>query len=144
MSESQQRTKKFEAEQEPARAFDRGGLLACLAISTFLVIWITLASERFNLRSAVFLLVLPWVLLRAGGIITTALRMPSFFALDFLLGVAVVSVGVMAWKSFVPFSFWILLVILLIAVAGIPKLLPQHQRDPVSALGLLGVLASLA
>src|SRR5947207_2754021 len=144
MSESQQRTEKFEKEQQPAHAFDSRCLLACLAISTFLVVWITLASGRFNLRSAVFLLLLPWVLLRAGGIITTALRLPSFFALDFLLGVAIVSVGVMTWKIFVPFSLWIPLIVLLIAVAGIPKLLPHHQRDPVSALGLLGVIAGLA
>jgi xanthosine utilization system XapX-like protein len=127
-----------------ARAVDRRSLLAFLAISTFRVAWITLASGSFNLRSAVFLLVLPWVLLRTGGIITAALRVPSFFALDFLLGVAVVSVGVMAWKIFVPFSLWVPLIILLIAVAGIPKLFPHHQRDPLSALGLLSVIASLA
>jgi hypothetical protein len=127
-----------------ARAIDRRCLLACLAISTFLVAWITLSSGSFNLRSAVFLLVLPWVLLRTGGIITAALRLPSFFALDFLLGVAIVSVGVMAWKIFVPFSLWVLLIILLIAVAGIPKLLPHHRRDPLSALGLLSVIVSLA
>jgi hypothetical protein len=144
MSESQQRTKTFEEKQQPARALDSRYLLACLAISIFLVVWITLASGRFNLRSEVFLLVLPWVLLRAGGIITAALRLPSFFALDFLLGVAVISVGVMAWKIFVPFSLWVALVILLIAVAGIPKFLPKHQRDPVSALDLLGVIVSLA
>ena len=144
MSESKQRTEKFEEEQQPARAFDGRCLLACLAISTFLVVWITLASGSFNLRSAVFLLMLPWVLLRAGGIITAALRLSSFFALDFLLGVAVVSVGVMAWKIFVPFSLWVPLIILLIAVAGIPKLLPYHQRAPVSALGLLSVIAGLA
>jgi hypothetical protein len=144
MSESQQRPKKFEEEQKPARALDSRCLLACLAISTFLVVWITLASGSLNPRSAVFLFFLPWVLLRAGGIITAALRLPSFFALDFLLGVAVVSVGVMAWKIFVPFSLWIALIVLLIAVAGIPKLLPHHQRDPVSTLGLLSVIASLA
>jgi hypothetical protein len=144
MSESQQRTKTFEEKQQPARALDSRCLLACLAISIFLVVWITLASGSFNLPSAVFLLVLPWVLLRAGGIITAALRFPSFFALDFLLGVAIVSVGVMTWKVFVPLSLWILLIILLIAVAAIPKLLPHHQRDPVSALDLLGVIASLA
>jgi len=143
MSESQQATKKFETKQQPPHAFDRRCLIACLTISAFLVAWITLASGSFNLRSAVFLLVLPWVLLRAGGIITALLRLPSFFALDFLLGVAVVSVGVMAWKSFVPFSLWVPLIILLIAVAGIPKLLPHHQRDPVSALGLLSIIASL-
>lgn len=136
--------KKFEEKQQPARAFDRRCLLACLAISIFLVVWITFAGGSFSLRSAVFLLVLPWVLLRAGGIIASALRLPSFFALDFLLGVAVVSVGVMAWKIFVPLSLWVLLIILLIAVAGIPKLLPDHRRDPVSALGLLGIIASLA
>src|SRR6266446_5245011 len=143
MSESQQATKKFETKQQPPHAFDRRCLIACLTISAFLVAWITLASGSFNLRSAVFLLVLPWVLLRAGGVITALLRLPSFFALDFLLGVAVVSVGVMAWKSFVPFSLWVPLIILLIAVAGIPKLLPHHQRDPVSALGLLSIIASL-
>lgn len=144
MSESQQRTEKFEKEQQPAHAFDSRCLLACLAISTFLVVWITLASGSFNLRSAVFLLVLPWVLLRAGGIITAALRLSSFFALDFLLGVAIVSVGVMAWKIFVPFSLWVALIILLIAVAGIPKLVPYHQRDPLSAVGLLSVIVGLA
>ena len=144
MTESQQRTKKFEEEQQPARAFDRRCLLACLAISIFLIVWITLASGSFNLRSAVFLLVLPWVLLRTGGIITAALRLPSFFALDFLLGVAIVSVGVMAWKIFVPFSLWVPLIILLIAAAGIPKFLPRNQRDRVSALDLLCVIASLA
>src|SRR6266513_4261732 len=144
MSESQQRTEKFEKEQQPAYVFDSRCLLACLAISTFLVVWITLASGSFNLRSAVFLLVLPWVLLRAGGIITTALRLPSFFALDLLLGVAVVSVGVMIWKICVPLSLWIPLVVLLIVAAGIPKLVPQNQRELVSAWDLLCVIASLA
>jgi hypothetical protein len=142
MCEIRQQTRKFE-EKQPPRSIDRCSLLACLAISIFLVVWITLASGSFNLRSAVFLLVLPWVLLRAGGIITAALRLPSFFALDFLLGVAIVSVGVMAWKMFVPFSLWVALIILLIAVAGIPKFLPDHQRDPVSALDLLCVFVSL-
>jgi hypothetical protein len=143
MCEIRQQARRFE-EKQPPRGIDRCCLLACLAVSIFLVVWITLASGSFNLRSAVFLLVLPWVLLRAGGIITAALRLPSFFALDFLLGVAIVSVGVMAWKLFVPFSLWIALIVLLIAVTGIPKFLPDHQRDPVSALGLLGVIVSLA
>ena len=142
MCEIGQQTRRFE-EKQPPRSMDRCCLLACLAISIFLVVWITLAGGSFSLRSAVFLLVLPWVLLRTGGIVTAALRLPSFFALDFLLGVATVSVGVMAWKIFVPLSLWVLLIVLLIAVAGIPKFLPDHQRDPVSALGLLGVIASL-
>jgi hypothetical protein len=144
MIESQQRTKKFEEEQQPAPAFGGRCLLACLAISIFLIVWITLASRSLNLYSAVFLLVLPWVLLRAGGIITVALRLPSFFALDFLLGVAVVSVGVIAWKILVPLSLWIPLIVLLIASAGIPKFLPRNQPDRVSALDLLCVIASLA
>lgn len=144
MNENQQLTTKFEQGQYSAYGFDRHCLLGCLAISIVLAVWITLASGTLNLPSAVFLLVLPSVLLRAGGIITAALRLRSFFALDFLLGVAVVSVGVMAWKMFVPFSLWVALIILLIAVAGIPRFLPLHKRDPVSALGLLGLIASLA
>jgi hypothetical protein len=144
MNKSQQLTEKFKQKQQPGRAFDGRCVLACLAISIFLIVWITLASGSFNLYSAVFLLVLPWVLLRAGGIISATLRLPSFFALDFLLGVAVVSVGVMAWKFFVPLSLWILLIVLLIAAAALPRLLPQNQRDRVSALDLLCVIASLA
>src|SRR5947207_2645558 len=144
MDASQQRIEAPEEKQQSARGFDGGCLLACLAISAFLIVWLTLAGGSFDLRFAVFLLVLPWVLLRAGGIITAALRLPSFFALDFLLGVAIASVALMAWKIFVPFSLWVALIIFLIAVAGIPKFLPDHQREPVSALGLLGVIASLA
>ena len=143
-NQMQQRTKKFEEKQESVRAFDGSCVLACLAISIFLVVWITLTSGGFSLPSVVFLLALPWVLLRVGGIITAALRLPSFFALDLLLGVAVVSVGVMAWKICVPLSLWIPLVVVLIVAAGIPKLLPQNQREPVSALDLLCVIASLA
>jgi len=109
----------------------------------FLFAWITLASGSLNLPSAVFVFVLPWVLLRSGGIITAGLRLPSFFALDFLLGVAIVSMGVMVWKLFVPFSLWVLLIILLIVVAALPKLLPDHRRDPLSTLGLLSVIVSL-
>lgn len=119
------------------------GLLACFAISAFLIVWITLASGSLNVPAALFFLVLPWVLLRAGGIISTALRFPSFFALDFLLGVGVVSVVILAWKVVIPLSLWILLIVLLIAIAGIPKLRPLQQRDPLSSLGLLAVIVSL-
>src|SRR5215467_12445753 len=132
-----------EQKQQPARSFDSYGLLACLVISVFLIVWITLASKSLNFGTFIFLLALPWVLLRAGAIVTAALRFPSFFALDFLLGVTVVSVAVMSWKFFVPLSLWILLIVLLVAVASIPKLLPHHQRDPLSALGLLSVIVSL-
>ncbi len=132
-----------ERKLQPARRFDIYSLLACLAISAFLILWITFAGESFNLRSAFFLLVLPWFLLRAGGIISAAIRLPSFFALDFLLGVAVVSVVVLAWKVFLPLSLWVMLIVLLIAIAGIPKLLPQQKRDPLSRLGLLGIIVSL-
>ena len=100
-------------------------------------------AKSLNFGSVVFLFALPWVLLRAGAIVTAALRFPSFFALDFLLGVTVVSVAVMSWKFFVPLSLWVLLIVLLVAVASIPKLLPRHRRDPLSALGLLSVIVSL-
>src|SRR6476660_667287 len=130
-------------EQQPARRFDSYGLLACLVISTFSIVWITLASESLNFGTVVFLFALPWVLLRAGEIVTAALRFPSFFALDFLLGVTVLSVAVMGWKFFLPVSLWVLLIVLLVAIASIPKLLPHHRRDPLSALGLLSVVVSL-
>lgn len=143
MDASQQRIEAPEEKQQSARGFDGRCLLACLAISAFLIVWIILASGSFNLRFAVFLLVLPWILLRAGGTITAALRRPSFFALDFLLGVAIASIAVMAWKICVPFSLWVALIIFLITVAGVPKFLPDHQREPVSTFGLLGVIASL-
>jgi hypothetical protein len=144
MTGSQLATTKVETNQQPVRPFDVRCLVACLAISTFLVVWITLASESFSLYSAVFLFVLPWVLLRAGGVITTALQLPSFFALDFLLGVTVVSTGVLAWKTFVPLSLWIALTGLLIAAAVIPMLLPPNQRARVSGLDLLCIIVSLA
>ena len=143
MSHIQQLAKTGEQKQQPARGFDSYGLLACLVISIFLIVWITLASKSLNFGSVVFLFALPWVLLRAGAIVTAALRFPSFFALDFLLGVTVVSVAVMSWKFFVPVSLWVLLIVLLVAVASIPKLLPRHRRDPLSALGLLSVIVSL-
>src|SRR6476660_5184296 len=130
-------------EQQPARRFDSYGLLACLVISTFSIVWITLASESLNFGTVVFLFTLPWVLLRAGAIVTAALRFPSFFALDFLLGVTVVSVAVMSWKFFVPVSLWVLLVVLLVAGVGIPKFLPRHRRDRLSGLGLIAVIVSL-
>jgi hypothetical protein len=112
-------------------------------ISAFLIGWITLAGESFNPRSALFLLLLPPVLLRAGGVISAAIRLPSFFALDFLLGVAVTSVGIMAWKIFVPLSLWIPLIGLLIVAAGIPELLPKKQHNRVFTLDLLCVIVSL-
>jgi hypothetical protein len=49
----------------------------------------------------------------------------------------------MTWKLFVPVSLWVLLVVLLLAVASIPKLLAHHRRSPLSPLGLLGVIVSL-
>jgi hypothetical protein len=111
MSETQQLTGTKQQTQQSARTLDTYGLLACIAISAFATAWITVASRSFNLRSVLFLLVLPWVLLRAGAIVTAALRFPSFFALDFLLGVTVISVVVMTWKFFVPLSVWFLLIV---------------------------------
>src|SRR5262245_2343814 len=111
MRDTDQLPSAAEQELQPVRGFDAHGRLACLAISAFLIAWITLAGGRFNVPAALFLLVLPWVLLRAGGIISTILRSPSFFAFDFLLGVAVVSVLILAWKVFVPLSLWVLVII---------------------------------
>jgi hypothetical protein len=143
MREIQQLSKTNEPKQQPARGSDTYGLLACVVVSAFLIVWITLASGSFSLPSAVFLFLLPWILLRAGSIITAGLRLPSFFALDFLLGVAAVSIAVMGWKVFVPLSLWVLLIALLTAIVMIPKLLPHQQRDPLSALGLLAIIVSL-
>lgn len=143
MSQIEQLAKADEQKQQPTRGFDTYGLLACILISIFLIVWITLASKSLSFGSVVFLLALPWVLLRAGAIITATLRFPSFFALDFLLGVTVVSVAVMTWKFFVPISLWVMLIVLLVAVTSIPKLLPHHRRDSLSALGLLSVIVSL-
>ena len=143
MSHIEQLAKASEQERQPARGFDIYGLSACLLISTFSIAWITVASKSLNFGTVVFLFALPWVLLRAGAIVTAALRFPSFFAFDFLLGVTVLSVAVMAWKFFVPLSLWALLIVLVIAVATIPKFLRPHQRDPLSSLGLLAVIVSL-
>src|SRR6266481_6116328 len=127
MSHTKQLPETDEQKQQPARGFDSYGLVACLVISTLSIVWITLASKSLNFGTVVFLFALPWVLLRAGAIVTATLRFPSFFALDFLLGVTVVSVAVMGWKYFVPLSLWVLLVVLLVAVATIPKLLPRDR-----------------
>src|SRR5262245_52834168 len=143
MSQIQQLAKTGEQERQPASGFDGYGSLACIVISIFLVVWITLATKSLNFGSVVFLFALPWVLLRAGAIVTAALRFPSFFALDFLLGVTVISVGVMTWTFFVPVSLWVLLIVLLVAIASIARFLPSHRRDPLSALGLLSVIVSL-
>jgi hypothetical protein len=143
MSRIEKLAKTGEQKQQAVRGLDSHGLLACLLISIFLIVWITLASKSLNFGSVAFLFALPWVLLRAGAIVTAALRFPSFFALDFLLGVTVVSVAVMSWKFFVPLSLWVLLIVLLVAVATIPRLLPRYRRDPLSPLGLLSVIVSL-
>ena len=143
MSHIQQLASTDEQKQQPTRKFDSYGLAACLVISVFLIVWITLAAKSLNFGSVIFLFALPWVLLRAGAIVTAALRFPSFFALDFILGATVVSVAVMTWTFFVPLSLWVVLIALLLAAAIIPKLVARHSRDPLSALGLLGVIVSL-
>jgi hypothetical protein len=143
MSQIQQLANTGEQKQQSARSFDSYGLVACVVISIFLIIWITLVTKSLNFSTVVFLVALPWILLRTGGIVTTALHFPSFFALDFLLGVTVISVAVMTWTFFVPVSLWVLLIVILVSVASIPRLLPHHRRDPLSALGLLSVIVSL-
>ena len=143
MSHTQQLAKTGEQEHQTGFGFDRYGLIASVVTSMFFIVWITLASKSLNSGAVLFLFALPWVLLRAGAMVTAALRFPSFFALDFLLGVTVVSVAVMGWKFFVPVSLWVLLVVLLVAVVGIPQFLPRHRRDRLSGLGLLAVIVSL-
>ena len=143
MYQVQQLAKMTEQKQQHEHGFDTCGLFACLAMSVFFIAWITVSSGSFSVRSAIFFLVLPWALLRAGSIITAAIRLPSFFALDFLLGVAAVSVVVLIWKVVVPLSVWILLIVLLVALAGIPKILPPGRREPLCLLGMLGVIVSL-
>src|SRR5258708_31449313 len=143
MSHTKELPETDEQEQQPVRGFDSYGLLACLLMSAFCIVWITVASKSLNFGTVVFLFTLPWVLLRAGAIVTAAVRFASFFAIDFLLGGTVVSVEVMTWTFFVPLSLWVLLIVLLVAVASIPKFLPRHRRDPLSALGLLSVVVSL-
>lgn len=143
MSEIQQLSKASRQEQQVPRALDVRTVFACLAISIFSSVWVTLASGSFKPAALVFLLALPWVLLRTGSIITAVLRLPSFFSLDFLIGVAVVSVGVMAWKMIVPVSLWVVMILLVATVVAVPKFIPHHQREPVSALELLAVIVSL-
>src|SRR5215510_12507596 len=143
MSHNEQLASTDAQKQQPAPGFDSYGLLACLVISAFCIVWITVASKSLNFGSVIFLLVLPWVLLRAGAIVTAALRFPSFFALDFLLGGTVISVAIMTWKFLMPVSLWVLLIVLLVAVTSIPRFLPLQRRDPLSALGLLSVIVCL-
>src|SRR6187551_3160139 len=128
MSHIQELASTDEQKQQAARKFDSYGLAACLVISVFLIVWITFAAKSLNFSSVIFLFALPWVLLRAGATVTAALRFPSFFALDFLLGVTVISVGVMTWTFFVPLSLWVVLIGLLLAAAIIPKLFKRHSR----------------
>src|SRR6266513_3811848 len=126
MAEIQQQADTKDEKQRSARIFDKFGLLACVAISAFASAWITLATGNFNLRSALFFFVLPWVLLRAGAMVTSVLRFPSFFAFDFLLGVATISIGIMAWKLFVPLSLWVMMTVLLVAIAVIPMFMARQ------------------
>ena len=48
MSHIQQLAKTDEQKQQPARGFDRYALVACVVISTFLIVWITGASKSLN------------------------------------------------------------------------------------------------
>ena len=61
MSQIQQLASTDEQKQQPARGFDSYGLVACLVISIFFIVWITLATKSLNFGSVVFLFALPWV-----------------------------------------------------------------------------------
>ena len=116
--------------------------LACLLISVVLIVWITLASGEFSGRAAILLTALPWLLLRAGGIVTATLRLPSFFAFDYLIGVAAISTAILAWKLFVPLSLWFFLLGLVVTIIAIPRLQNQ-RRERFSSLELMAVIVSL-
>jgi hypothetical protein len=130
--------------QQTPHAFDKYRLLACLFISLFLISWITLAAKGCNIRVIVFFLILPYLLLRTGGIITRSLALPASFTLDFLIGVVAISVAVMTWKIFVPFSLWILLLILFVSVVAVSKVLAQPPGEPMPGFELLAIIVSLA
>ncbi len=100
-------------------------------------------AEGFGWRAAILLAFLPWMLLRAGGIVTTLLRVPTFFALDFTVGVTVISVAVMAWKICMPLSVWLLLIVLVIAIVGIPEAIQHRQAERVCSLDFLAVIVAL-
>jgi hypothetical protein len=124
-------------------ALDKYRSLACLVISLSLITWITAASDSFNIRAIGFLLFLPYLLLAYGRLITTSLMLPSSFILDFILGVVAISIAVVIWKIFVPFSLWILLLVLLVSLVGTSKLLPQTPPEPMSGIEFLAVIVSL-
>jgi|GEM_PF-1817666 len=124
-------------------AYGLYGVLASLAISGFLIAWITLVTGSFHLRAALFLFALPWVLLGAGSLLNTALRLPSFFALDLLTGVTVLSVIILGWKVWVPLSLWVLIIFLLVAVVLGYGIVPRGRCARLSAPGLLAIIVSL-
>lgn len=137
-------TKSEDERWQAAAELDVRAVLTGLCVSAVLIAWISLANGSFSIGVAIFLFALPWILLRAGGVITTLLRFPSFFAFDFALGAIVVSVGIMAWKILVPVSLWILLIGLVAVVAVVPRLLRHHERAQMSSLEILAVLIALA
>ncbi|MEP7071697.1 MAG: hypothetical protein ABI839_04870 [Verrucomicrobiota bacterium] len=112
-------------------------------ISLVLIAWITLASRKFEWRAAALLIALPWMLLRAGGIVTNSLGLPTCFAFDCILGVVVISTFLLTWKLLVPLSLWLLFLGLIAMVAAVPVLLRHGKRQRVSALELLAVIVSL-
>ncbi|MBX6325067.1 MAG: hypothetical protein IRY93_03405 [Chthoniobacterales bacterium] len=124
-------------------AYGLYGLLASLTISGFLIVWVTLVTGSFHLRAALFLFLIPWVLLGAGSLVTTALRLPSFFALDLITGVATLSVIILAWKVWVPLSLWILMILLLITVVFANGIVPRGRCARLSGPGLLAIIVSL-
>lgn len=125
-------------------AYGKYGLAAWFVISLSLSAWIIAAAGTFNMRAIGFFLLFPYVLLVYGRVVSAALALPASFTLDFVLGVVVISIAVMIWKLFVPFSLWIFLVILLISVVGALKITVQASPEPTSCIEFLAVVVTLA
>jgi len=54
MSQIQQLASTEEQKEQSAPSFDSYGVIACLVISTFSIVWITLVTKSLNFGSIVF------------------------------------------------------------------------------------------
>ena len=118
-------------------------IMACLAISCVSLCWVTLAGGTFSVEAAIFLLILPWVLLQVGQVFTRLTGFPSFFSFDFLLGFILVSTGFVVWKLVVPISLWALLAILVLGAGTLSVLKLSKAVKGMSEAEFLAVAISL-
>ena len=118
--------------------------MACLAISSASLCWVTLADGTLSVGAAVFLVILPWVLLRVGRAFTHLIGFPSFFSFDFLLGFILVSMGFVVWKLVVPVSLWALLAILALAAGILSASKQSNSEARMSGAEFLALAISVA